>query len=128
MSVPIVASMGCSFEKTLDLQKNRQLRTDERRYHKLSEQMKGDAKWEGKNSAMGREKNLRVLGPLGISALGKISIGQNVTIVSDSRFNRDGINHSTPDSTWGHPQTGSYLGQFEAVFFGTFFASSANRC
>ena len=31
-------------------------------------------------------------------------------------------------STWGHPQTGSYLAQFEAVFFGTFFASSANRC
>ena len=30
--------------------------------------------------------------------------------------------------TWGHPQTGSYLAQFEAVFFGTFFASSANRC
>ena len=28
----------------------------------------------------------------------------------------------------GHPQTGSYLAQFEAVFFGTFFASSANRC
>ena len=26
------------------------------------------------------------------------------------------------------PQTGSYLAQFEAVFFGTFFASSANRC
>ena len=31
-------------------------------------------------------------------------------------------------STWGHSQTGSYLAQFEAVFFGTFFASSANRC
>ena len=38
-------------------------------------------------------------------------------------------------STWGHPQgalgdthEGSYLAQFEAVFFGTFFASSANRC
>ena len=31
-------------------------------------------------------------------------------------------------SNWGHPQTGSYLAQFEAVFFGTFFASSANRC
>ena len=40
-------------------------------------------------------ENLRVLGPLGISALGKISIGQNVTIVSDSRFNRAGINHPT---------------------------------
>lgn len=36
-----------------------------------------------------------VLGPLGLSARGRIVIGENVTIVNSSRFNRAGINHPT---------------------------------
>ena len=40
-------------------------------------------------------KNFRVRGPLGLSAGGMISIGDNVTIVNDSEFNRAGINHPT---------------------------------
>ncbi|MER8423310.1 DapH/DapD/GlmU-related protein [Mesorhizobium sp. M1403] len=40
-------------------------------------------------------RGLVVLGPLGLSARGQIVIGENVTIVNSSRFNRAGINHPT---------------------------------
>ncbi|TIN80009.1 acyltransferase [Mesorhizobium sp.] len=40
-------------------------------------------------------KGFVVLGPLGLSARGQIFIGENVTIVNSSRFNRVGINHPT---------------------------------
>ena len=46
----------------------------------------------------------------------------------------NGTAESRVGSTWGWEalgdthKPGSYLAQFEAVFFGTFFASSANRC
>lgn len=40
-------------------------------------------------------KGFVVLGPLGISARGQIHIGENVTIVNSSRFNRAGVNHPT---------------------------------
>ncbi|TIT03031.1 MAG: acyltransferase [Mesorhizobium sp.] len=40
-------------------------------------------------------KGFVVLGPLGLSARGRIRIGENVTIVNSSRFNRAGINHPT---------------------------------
>ena len=44
------------------------------------------------------------------------------------QFSLEKLRWKKGTSTWGHPQTGSHLAQFEAVFFGTFFASSANRC
>lgn len=40
-------------------------------------------------------KGFVVLGPLGLSARGRIRIGENVTIVNHSRYNRAGINHPT---------------------------------
>ena len=40
-------------------------------------------------------KNLTVLGPLGLSAGGEISLGANITIVNHSKYNRAGINHPT---------------------------------
>jgi acetyltransferase-like isoleucine patch superfamily enzyme len=40
-------------------------------------------------------KNLSVLGPMGLSAGGRVLIGENVTIVNDSKYNRAGINHPT---------------------------------
>ena len=40
-------------------------------------------------------KNLSVVGPMGLSASGTIKIGENVTIVNDSKFNRAGVNHPT---------------------------------
>ena len=39
--------------------------------------------------------NFSVLGPLGLSAVGKIVIGKNVTIVNDSKYNRAGVCHPT---------------------------------
>ena len=39
--------------------------------------------------------NIKVLGPVGISAQGRIEIGKNLTIVSLTRYNRAGINHPT---------------------------------
>jgi len=38
-------------------------------------------------------KNLTVKGPLGLSAPGIIVLGENITIVNDSKYNRAGINH-----------------------------------
>ena len=40
-------------------------------------------------------KNLTVLGPMGLSANGKMLIGEDVTIVNSSTYNRAGINHPT---------------------------------
>lgn len=40
-------------------------------------------------------EGLSVRGPLGLSVLGSLRIGANVTIVSSSKFNRAGINHPT---------------------------------
>jgi len=39
--------------------------------------------------------NFTLLGKVGLSAQGQITIGSNVSIVSDSIFNRAGINHPT---------------------------------
>jgi hypothetical protein len=40
-------------------------------------------------------KHLTVKGPLGLSAIGRIELGDHVTIVNDSKYNRAGINHPT---------------------------------
>ena len=40
-------------------------------------------------------ENLKLFGKVGLSAQGQIVIGSNVSIVSDSIFNRAGINHPT---------------------------------
>ena len=40
-------------------------------------------------------KNLIVKGPMGLTAIGKINFGENVTIVNDSCYNRAGVNHPT---------------------------------
>ena len=40
-------------------------------------------------------RKLSVLGPMGLSARGRISIGDNVTIINDSKYNRAGISHPT---------------------------------
>lgn len=40
-------------------------------------------------------KALTVKGPLGLTAIGDIEIGESVTIVNDSKFNRAGVNHPT---------------------------------
>lgn len=40
-------------------------------------------------------KNLTVKGPLGLSALGNIVLGDDITIVNDSKYNRAGVNHPT---------------------------------
>ena len=39
--------------------------------------------------------NFEVRGNLGLSSLGNIELGSNVTIISDSKHNRAGINHPT---------------------------------
>lgn len=39
--------------------------------------------------------NLTVKGPMGLSALGRIELGDHITIVNDSKYNRAGINHPT---------------------------------
>ena len=40
-------------------------------------------------------KHLTIKGPLGLSAIGRIELGNHVTIVNDSKYNRAGINHPT---------------------------------
>lgn len=40
-------------------------------------------------------KNATIKGPLGLSALGNIVLGDNITIVNDSKYNRAGVNHPT---------------------------------
>jgi acetyltransferase-like isoleucine patch superfamily enzyme len=40
-------------------------------------------------------QHLTVKGPLGLSAIGRIELGDHITIVNDSKYNRAGINHST---------------------------------
>ncbi len=40
-------------------------------------------------------KGLTVKGKLGLSISGTIDLGENITIVSDSRYNRAGVNHPT---------------------------------
>ena len=40
-------------------------------------------------------KNMTVRGPMGLTALGAVSIGENVTIVNRSKDNRAGVNHPT---------------------------------
>lgn len=40
-------------------------------------------------------KHLTVKGPLGLSAIGRIELGNHITIVNDSKYNRAGINHPT---------------------------------
>ena len=40
-------------------------------------------------------KHLTIKGPLGLSAIGRIELGDHITIVNDSKYNRAGINHPT---------------------------------
>lgn len=63
--------------------------------------------------------NLSVLGPLGLSANGKIEIGENVTIVNDTKYNRAGINHPTQlvAAAGGHLRIGNHVGISGASIF-----------
>ena len=42
-----------------------------------------------------RPKQMKVLGPLGLSALGTIELGEELVIINDTKYNRAGINHPT---------------------------------
>ena len=42
-----------------------------------------------------RPKQMKVLGPLGLSAAGTIELGEELVIINDTKYNRAGINHPT---------------------------------
>ena len=65
------------------------------------------------------QQESRVLGPLGLGGAGQILIDQNVSILSKSRFNRAGVNHSTKLSSQAGVKfsIGSHVGISGAPIF-----------